>query len=413
MRWKSGVFFVVLASLAASSAVSAQSLGQALGLVPANPAAKPAGATPPAAVVDGNRPVKHRAAARSTAPAAIAANTAAIGVMSEGARDRDMRMAADFAATFDKAPGVRVVALIGRGTVQNIYDLAYLKGVDAAIVNSDALDIAGKLGEMPNIDKKITYIARLQNEEMHVLAPNEITDIHQLAGKRVNVSIAGGGAAASSANIFEHLGIKVQQVFLPESAAGEKLKAGEIDAAVFWDPYPDETITSFKNDGRFHLIGVPYEKSLQSVYYPANFAPDAYPGLVPAGQKLETVSLNAVIAAYNWPRGADRYQHVARFAKQFFQRFAELQGPGRDAVWKSINPIGVAQGWTRFPAAQEWIDANIAHPTNEQADPSIAEFKAFLEEQGKAAATDPANTEKLFEQFVAWRKAKAAAPQPN
>ena len=413
MRWKSRLLFPVLASLAASPAVSAQSLGQALGIIPPGPA-KPTDLTPPAAAIAVvHRRVKHQAAPRAASSPALAANSGTIGVMSEGASDHYLRMTADLAAAFDKGPGVRVLGLIGRGTVQNIRDLASLKGVDVALVHSDALDIATKLGELPDIDKKITYIARLQNEEMHILAPNEIADIHQLEGKRVNVSIAGGGAAASSVNVFEHLGIKVQLVNFPERAAGEKLLAGEIDAAVFWDPYPDETIANFKNDGRFHLIAAPYEKSLQDVYYPASFPPDAYPGLIPAGQKLETISLNAVIAAYNWPRGADRYQHVARFAKQFLARFSELQAPGRDAVWKSINPIGVAQGWKRFPAAQEWIDANVARPSDEKPDPSVAEFKAFLKEQGKVAATDPIDAEKLFEQFVAWRKAKTTPPQPK
>ncbi len=219
--------------------------------------------------------------------------------------------------------------------------------------------------------------------------------------------------AASSANVFEHLGINVQLINLPTKAAQEKLKAGEIDAVVDWDPYPDQTMLDFKNDGRFHLIAVPYPKELQSVYNPASFPADTYPRLVPPGQKLETVSLNAVIAAYNWPKNSDRYKRVARFAEQLFSHFRDLQAPGRDSIWKGVNPFGIAVGWRRFPAAQEWVDANVAHPPNTGADPSISEFSAFLKDSGRSSVTaSPAEEQKLFEAFVAWRKARAANAQP-
>jgi uncharacterized protein len=345
-----------------------------------------------------------------------AVNAGAVGVMSEGASDHYMRMVADLAAVFNDPPKVRVVAIIGRGTAQNLRDLRYLRGVDVALLHSDALDIARKLRESEDIANKTSYIARLQDEEMHILAKNDITDVHQLAGKKVNVSIAGSGAAASSGNVFDRLDIKVQLVNFPERQAEEKLKSGEIDAAAFWDPVPDDNVQSFKNDGRFHLLPVPYEKNLQSVYYPASIAADAYPRLMPAGQKLETISLNAVVAAYNWPQGSDRNKRVARFAELFLAKFAELQKLGRDPVWQSIDPVGVAQGWQRLPAAQQWIDTNVtgaaAQTTNPAAaDLAIAEFQTFLKEApNRSDAANPAEAQKLFEEFIAWRKSKPRSP---
>jgi uncharacterized protein len=259
-----------------------------------------------------------------------AVNAGAVGVMSEGASDHYVRMIADLASVFDDPPQLRVVGIVGRGTAQNLRDLRFLRGVDVAFLHSDALDIAKKLADGQDVAQKTSYIARLQDEEMHILAKNEIADVHQLAGRKVNVSLAGSGAAASSGNVFERLGIKVQLVNFPERQAEEKLKSGEIDAAVFWDPVPDDNVSSFNNDGRFHLLAVPYEKTLQSVYYPASIAADAYPGLTAAGQKLETISLNAVVVAYSWPPGSERNKRVARLAELFLSRFAELQMPGRD-----------------------------------------------------------------------------------
>ena len=410
MNWKSRLLLLILAGFVNPTPTYSQAADQ-----PSGPtAAKPADGTSVARGVRKRHRIRHiayRPRAHAAPPVDLADNAVEIGVMSEGANSHYMRMTADLAATFTKPQDLRVLGIIGKGTVQNIHDLASLKGVDVAIMHSDAIDIAKKLGDIPNLNERITYIARLQNEEMHVLARNEITDIHQLDGKRVNVAAAGGGIAASSQNVLEHLGVKAQLVNLPQSAALEKLKAGEIDAVIDWDPYPDSTFANFKGEGNFHFLPVPYEKDLQDVYFPASIPADTYPGLVPAGQKLDTVSLNAVIAAYNWPKDSERYRLVARFTKELFERFAELQSPAREDVWKSINPVGVAQGWKRFPAAQEWVDANNAHPTEPQTGPDVAEFKAFLKEQGKAPGNNQADAEKLFEQFVEWRKSKSAAPQ--
>jgi TRAP-type uncharacterized transport system substrate-binding protein len=376
--------------------------------------------------VHAKAPEQARAAATKAAlPAPIgmthaakvsAVNAGAVGVMSEGASDHYLRMVADLAAVFDDPPKLRVVGIMGRGTAQNLRDLRFLRGVDVALLHSDALDIAKKLPDGADVAKMTSYIARLQDEEMHILAKNEITDVHQLVGKKVNVSLAGSGAAASSANVFERLGIKVQLVNLPERQAEEKLSSGEIDAAVFWDPVPDENVATFKNDGRFHLVPVPYEKSLQSVYYPASIPADAYPGLTPVGQKLETISLNAVVVAYNWPQGSERSSRVARFAQLFLSKFADLQKSGRDSVWKGIDPVGVAPGWQRLPAAQQWIDANITHKAAQPKsaatiDPALAEFETFLKEAPKGkASVDPTEAQKLFEEYIAWRKSKRKSP---
>jgi uncharacterized protein len=289
---------------------------------------------------------------------------------------------------------LRTVGIIGRGTIQNLRDLPYLRGVDIALMHSDALDIAKKLGEIPNVDKIIHYIARLQNEEMHVLATNDIVNISQLAGKRVSVSAAGSGVAASSANVFDRLHVPVQFVNFPEHLALEKLKAGELDAVVVWDPYPAEAITGFVNDGRFHLVPVPYDENLRSVYFQVSVPADTYPDLVPPGQKLETVSLNAVIAVYNWPAGTERYKRVSRFTNLFFAKFSELQQPGRDAIWTTINPAAVVPGWQRFPPAQNWLSQDGSHTASAA---SGARTRIDI---------NPPDKELLFQQFLNWRSGK-------
>src|SRR5581483_2583698 len=84
------------------------------------------------------------------------------------------------------------------------------------------------------IDDQIVYIARLFNEEMHVIvrAESGIKSIRDLNGKKVNFSDIGSGTQLSTRDIFARLGIKATEVNMGQADAFEALKKGEIAATV-------------------------------------------------------------------------------------------------------------------------------------------------------------------------------------
>jgi len=67
------------------------------------------------------------------------ANKGVVGVITGGVNGTYIRIAADMATVLD-TDNLRILAMIGKGSVQNINDLLYLKGVDMAIVQSDVLE---------------------------------------------------------------------------------------------------------------------------------------------------------------------------------------------------------------------------------------------------------------------------------
>ena len=71
---------------------------------------------------------------------------------------------------------------------ENVEALLYLKGVDAAIVNSDALEQFKAL--VPNIRQRITYILSLFPSELHIFVRPEIKSLNDLKGKKVNFNTA-------------------------------------------------------------------------------------------------------------------------------------------------------------------------------------------------------------------------------
>ncbi|HYS83902.1 MAG TPA: TRAP transporter substrate-binding protein, partial [Bradyrhizobium sp.] len=82
-----------------------------------------------------------------------------------------VQFGADLASALDDGDNLRVLSIIGRGSVQGVADILFLKGVDLGIVRSDTLDYLEKKGYANNIKKQFTYITKLYNEEMHVVAP--------------------------------------------------------------------------------------------------------------------------------------------------------------------------------------------------------------------------------------------------
>src|ERR1041385_2698340 len=161
-------------------------------------------------------------------------NANTIAIISGNLNATYVTIAYDMSAVLDDGNEFRVLPVIGKGGGQNIKDVRFLKGIDLGITQSNLLPYYKKSNEIGAIDDKIVYIAKLFNEEMHLIvrADSGITAIEQLAGKRVNFSDIGSGTQLSTRDIFERLGIAPQEVNMGQADAVEKLKTGEIAATI-------------------------------------------------------------------------------------------------------------------------------------------------------------------------------------
>ena len=127
--------------------------------------------------------------------------------------------------------------------------------------------------------------------------------------------------------------------------------------------------------------------------------------MVAASDSFDTVAVGAVLIAFNWPKGTDRYRRIENFVEHFFPSLAQFQKPPRHPKWREANLAAVLPGWTRFPAAEDWLKRN---RQIEQA-PTAAvrdEFAAFLAVRGKGAADPPDERERLFQEFLKWSQGR-------
>src|SRR3954468_22643487 len=257
-----------------------------------------------------------------------------------------VQFGADLASVLDDGNRIRVLPIVGRGSVQSVADILFLQGVDLGIVRADTLDYLERKGFAKDIKKQFTYVTKLYNEEMQVIAPKAVATLKDLEGKTVSVDLPNGGTFVTALTVFERLGVKPQEVYIEQRIALEKLKAGEIDAVIVCGGKPYKSVSTFKDD-RFHLVTVNYEKPLQKDYLPASLSSKDYPNLIAEGEKVDTIAVAAVLAAYNWAPNTDRYRKLALFVDAFFTKFPTFQNPPFHPKWKEVSLSAPLPDWNR------------------------------------------------------------------
>src|ERR1700757_773345 len=282
-----------------------------------------------------------------------------------------VQIGADLASVLDDGNKLRVLPIVGRGSVQSVADILFLQGVDIGIVRADTLDYLEKKGFAKDIKKQFNYVTKLYNEEMQVIAPKTIKSLNDLEGKTVSVDLPNGGTFVTALTVFERLGIKANFVYIEQRIAMEKLKKGDLDAVIVVGGKPYVSVTTFNNDGRFHLAAVDYSKALQSDYLPATLTSKDYPNLIPEGETVDTIAVPSVLAAYNWAPNTERSRKLALFVDAFFTKFATLQNPPFHPKWKEVSLAAPLASWNRLPLAQEWLDKHGVEPVKRR-------FEGFL-----------------------------------
>src|SRR6516165_4737227 len=331
---------------------------------------------------------------------ALNANTVTIVTGTIGGTD--VQFGADLSSLLDDGDKLRVLPIVGRGPVQSIADILLLQGVDLGVVRADSLDYLERKGYVRDLRKQLTYVTKLYNEEMQVIAPLAVRNLRDLDGKRVGVDLPDGSTFVTCLAVFERLGLHADNfAYIEQRIAMEMLKKGELDAVIVVGGKPYKSVSDFVNDGRFHLVTVDYEKPLQGDYLPATLTSKDYPNLIAEGETVDTIAVPAVLAAYNWQPGTDRYRKLSLFVEAFFVKFPTLQNPPFHPKWKEVSLAAPLQGWTRLPYAQQWLDAHGIGATVK------SRFDDFIN-QNPAAPQSQADREALFRQFQAWQADQTA-----
>ena len=117
-------------------------------------------------------------------------------------------LASEIARVVDDGPNLHILPVVTRGATENLNSLLYLRGIDTAIINSDALEEYRI--PMPDVRRRITYLLNLFPSELHISSAGDREAAGSLR-KKVNFNTAGTAAAYSGPLIFSRLGIDVEK----------------------------------------------------------------------------------------------------------------------------------------------------------------------------------------------------------
>ena len=347
--------------------------------------------------------------APSGAAQATDINENTVGIVTGTVSGTYIQFASDLSSVLDSPGKLRILAVLGKGSMQNVEDILKVRGIDLGIVQSDVLTYITKKGLFPEAVNKLQYITKLYNEELHLLARAEIQKLDDLRGRKVNFGLQGSGIAITSTILFDLLKIKVEPTYDDPSVALEKLKRGEIAASVGVYGKPAKIYDGLKTEDRVKFLPVQPTLELSEVYFPSTLTAKEYPQLIAADAKVETIAVGAVMVVYGWEPNSWRYKKVARFVDMFFSGFEQFQKPPRHQKWQEVNLIAKVPGWVRFPAADEWLKRAVASSatTKTAADADRTTFERFLAQTtsgGKGTATDEEERLKLFHAYEEWKK---------
>lgn len=327
-----------------------------------------------------------------------------------GSEGISVRIAEDLARLFNDGATRRLIPVVGTGSLQNITDLRFLRGIDLAIVQTDVLNYARDQHLIPGLDSSITYVTKLYNEEFHLLARPEIKTLSDLSGRKVNIDVVGSGTTITAQRLFDMLKITVTAVHDNPQVALNKLRNGEISALAFVAAKPAPFFQQITGDDGLHLISVPLNTIKDPVYGPTQLTAADYPHLVQANAPVDTVEVGSMIIAADLHQLPERANSVAAFVNFFFTNFPSLSTAGYHPKWSEVNLAADVEGWQRYEPARQWLARNPQIAGVQDPDNLRTMFSRFVDERRQALGTAPmsdADKDALFRQFQTWKGGSA------
>lgn len=251
----------------------------------------------------------------------------------------------DMSTLFDDGYKLRVLPILGKGSFKAIEDLLLLKGVDAALVQSDVMDFITTHEIYPNIENLVSYITVLFNEEVHLVARNNIKSIQDLRGKKVNFGPPTSGNFLTSSTIFDRNNVQVEAFDLPHEEGLKKLREGELDAIVRVSGAPTRFLENISWEDGLHIVPL---NLIEGSYLSAKVSSEQYPGLIAQGESVSTLAVAAVMAAYNWPEDHPRRAKLQRLVDELKSRLPELREKPYHEKWQQVSLQTDLPGWRRW-----------------------------------------------------------------
>jgi TRAP-type uncharacterized transport system substrate-binding protein len=259
--------------------------------------------------------------------------------------------AATIAKAMDHENGLRIMPILGRGSIQAVQDIETFPTLDAALVTSDSLTYVKAQSLMDPNDTPLTYISAVRQLPIVLIASKNIPNLTALAGKRIATGSANSASFAAGELLMGAMEVPFLRVPDSQEGAVDALLSGQADAA-FFVGLPSNINKLNRN---FRVLSLVLPKELSGTYESAKLTSADLPNLIPQTVQFDTVATELVLAASSAANSKDHAKALKAFTFELFR-----QGTDSNAMLRAEVP-----GWTRDGAAAnlvKTITANAATP---------------------------------------------------
>ena len=243
--------------------------------------------------------------------------------------------AANLARALDHENSVRVLPMLGTGSVQALQDLGQFREVDSALITSDSLAYVHAQSLLAPQDEKLSFVAALRPLPIFLIAKRNIANVTMLAGKRIATGPADSASFATGELVLGTLEVPFLRVAQAQERAVEALASGKADAAlVVGAPLNLDRLSS----SNFHILPLVMPQELADIYQPAKLTSKDAPGLISPNDKLDSVSTSLILAVNETDLSAEQRRGLKLFEAAYFQQ-VQNQNMG--------TPRADVPGWQR------------------------------------------------------------------
>jgi TRAP transporter TAXI family solute receptor len=271
-------------------------------------------------------------------------------IMTGGPQGTYIKIGRDIAALGAEC-GLSLNVLESAGSLENFVGVRNRRNTQFGIVQSDVLEYLKTFEkndpEVQKAVKGVRIMFPLYNEEIHVLARNDITNLKDLAGKKVAVGKKDSGTFLTATLIMDILQVKAgERMDINPDEALPKLVSGEIDAFFYVAGAPASLFTGNAIDkAKFHLVPIT-EAPLLATYTPSRIEAGIYSF---QDKPVDLIAVKAVMMTYDYDIKRNAYHRdscktVADFSNLIVTGLDKLKTTGHPK-WKTVDLTALPPGW--------------------------------------------------------------------